>query len=362
VLEVDVHKSFGRFCLRATFAAGPGTTVLFGQSGSGKSLTLAAVAGLVRPDAGKVVVDGRTFFDAAHGVDLPPERRRVGYVPQGYALFPHLTVAQNVAFGLSRGEAQDRVGDAIRLLRLEGLESRRPSDISGGQAQRVALARALVVRPRLLLLDEPFAALDTEIRRVLRAELVDLQRQLGIAVLFVTHDLAEAHAVGDRVVVVDDGAVLQVGETGAVFDRPATRRVAELTATRNLLPGEVIGAAEGGQLVRVGPHELIATAGDLPSGTAVDVAIRPEHVLLVRHEKGPHVGPRRNVLPGQIVREVAQGAFHTLFVRLQPRLLPGEHDLELDISDHPYEVMEVASRRDWSISLKPSALHLIPSG
>ncbi|HEY3107525.1 MAG TPA: Fe3+/spermidine/putrescine ABC transporter ATP-binding protein, partial [Chloroflexota bacterium] len=209
-------------------------------------------------------------------------------------------------------------------------------------------------------LDEPFAALDAEIRRALRAELGELRRQLDIAVLFVTHDLAEAHAVGERVAVFDAGAILQVGPTEHVFDHPASRRVAELTATRNVLPGVVVGPSAGGLVVRVGPHDLDAPALDLRPGTAVDVCIRPEHVLLVRHEKEPHVGPRRNILAGRIVREVAQGAFHTLYLRLDPPLLPGEHDLELDLSDHPYEVMGVAGRRDWSVSLKPSALHLIP--
>ncbi|HEY3111803.1 MAG TPA: ABC transporter ATP-binding protein, partial [Chloroflexota bacterium] len=266
MLEVDVRKRLGSFELRACFAAERGTTVLFGHSGSGKSLTLAAVAGLARPDAGRICLDGEVLLDLARGVDLAPERRRVGYVPQGYALFPHLTVAQNVAYGLPRAEAAGRVAEAIRRLRLEGLERRRPDQISGGQAQRVALARALVVRPRLLLLDEPFAALDAEIRRALRAELGELRRQLDIAVLFVTHDLAEAHAVGDRVAVFDAGAVLQVGPTEQVFDRPASRRVAELTATRNVLPGVVVGPSAGGLLVRVGPHDLDAPALDLRPG------------------------------------------------------------------------------------------------
>jgi molybdate transport system ATP-binding protein len=362
VIEVELRKRLGAFELRASFAAERGTTVLFGHSGSGKSLTLAAVAGLVRPDAGRIVLDGEALFDAERAIDVAPERRRIGYVPQGYALFPHLTVAQNVGYGLSGAGAAERVAKALQRLRLDGLAGRRPGQISGGQAQRVALARALVVRPRLLLLDEPFAALDAEIRRALRAELGELRRQLGIAILFVTHDLAEAHAVGDQVAVFDGGAVLQVGPTEAVFDYPATRRVAELTATRNVLPGVVVGPRDGGLVVLVGQHELDTPRRDLPAGTAVDVCIRPEHVLLVRHDRGPHAGPRRNVLVGRIVREVAQGAFHTLYLRLDPPLLPGEHDLELDLSDHPYEVMGVAERREWSVSLKPSALHLIPRG
>jgi molybdate transport system ATP-binding protein len=323
--------------------------VLFGPSGSGKSLTLAAVAGLLRPDEGRIVLAGETLFDSARGIDLPPERRRVGYVPQGYALFPHMSVAENVAYGLSRAERRERVVDALALLALDGLADRRPGQISGGQQQRVALARALVIRPRALLLDEPFAALDAEIRRTLRAELAALQRRLGIAVIFVTHDLAEAHAVGDTVALLDRGAVLQVGPTADVFARPESRRAAELTATRNVLPGQVVDA----ERVRIGPHILETPRHDLPPGTAVHLCLRPEHVLLVRPGSEPHVAERTNVIRATIEREVASGAFHTLFLRA------GNLALEADVPAHPYEVMGVARSREWDVSLKRSAIHVI---
>ena len=322
--------------------------MLFGPSGSGKSLSLAAVAGLLRPDEGRIALAGDTLFDSAKRIDLPPERRRVGYVPQGYALFPHLTVAENVAFGLSRGE-HARVDDVLTLLGLEGLGARKPRQISGGQQQRVALARALVIRPRALLLDEPFAALDAEIRRTLRAELAALQRRLGIAVVFVTHDLAEAHAVGDTVALFDRGAVLQVGPTAEVFARPTCQRAAELTATRNVLPGRVVDATT----VQLGPELFETPRHDLAPGTAVHVCIRPEHVLLVRPGSEPHVAERTNVIRATIEREVASGAFHTLYLRAGGLLL------EADVPAHPYEVMGVARSREWDVSLKRSAIHLI---
>lgn len=365
MLRAAVAKELGAFTLDVAFEAAGGTTVLFGPSGSGKSLTLAAIAGLLRPSRGRVEVEGAVLFDAAGRVDVPPERRRVGYVPQGYGLFPHLTVAENMAFGLrgvGRAEARSRVAEALELLRLGGLEARLPRQVSGGQAQRVALARALVTRPRVLLLDEPFAALDADIRRALQEELVSLQRRLGVTVVFVTHDQSEAHAVGDGVVVYDRGRVLQAGPIDDVFARPGTRRVAELTGTRNILAGRVVAAGPDGLSVAVGRNVVSTGPQETEVGASVALCIRPEHVLLVRQEKSPHYGERTNVLPGRIVRETRHGTHRTLYMRLEEPVLEGEHDLEVDLPEHAYEVMGVGERRDWRVSLKKSAIHLLPPG
>ena len=201
MLEVAVVKRFAGFTLDVAFSSDAALTALLGPSGSGKSMTLRAVAGAVRPDAGRIGVDGETLFDAARGVDLEPQARRVGYVPQHYALFPHLDVVGNVGFGLQdrRGpDARRRIGELLELVGLTGLERRRPHQLSGGQQQRVALARALIVRPRMLLLDEPFAALDATLREPLRATLLELQRALGFRALLVTHDPADAALAGHR--------------------------------------------------------------------------------------------------------------------------------------------------------------------
>src|SRR5215210_1570247 len=214
MLDLAIEKRLGAFHLRPSFAIGRELLVLFGHSGSGKSLTLQAIAGLVRPDAGCIAIDGRAVFDAARGLDETPQRRGVGLVVQDYALFPHLSVRDNVAFGLDRlrpAERRARVAELVKLLELDGLEDRRPAQISGGQAQRVALARALAPRPRLLLLDEPFSALDSAIRVGLRRELARLKRELDLTIVFVTHDLREAFNLADRVAVYDHGHVLQVG-------------------------------------------------------------------------------------------------------------------------------------------------------
>jgi molybdate transport system ATP-binding protein len=191
VLEVQIAKQYPGFTLDVAFATDAPITALMGPSGSGKSQTLRAVAGAMRPDRGRIVLEGQVLFDREQRIDLPPQHRHVGYVPQHYALFPHLDVAGNVGFGLRDGRsarARERIAELLELLDLAGLEHRKPRELSGGQQQRVAVARALILEPRILLLDEPFAALDTTIRKSLREELRSLQHQLGFRALLVTHD------------------------------------------------------------------------------------------------------------------------------------------------------------------------------
>src|SRR3954452_19734558 len=201
MLEVQIFKQFDGFTLDIDFATNTRLTALLGRSGSGKTLTLRAVAGVFTPDAGRIVLDGEPLFDSERGIDLPPQARRVGYVPQQYALFPHLDVQENIGFGLrgvSAAERRRRVGELLELVDLAGLEKRRPSQLSGGQQQRVALARALIVSPRILLLDEPFSALDSGIRQPLRLSLLDLQQTPGFRALLVTHDPADAAIAGQQ--------------------------------------------------------------------------------------------------------------------------------------------------------------------
>ncbi len=200
MLDVHVTKHFDGFTLDVSFTTHAAVTALMGPSGSGKSQTLRAVAGAMRPDRGRIALDGEPLFDAGAGIDVPPQAREVGYVPQHYALFPHLTVADNVAFGLkprNHPDARARVTEMLETVGLTGLDRRRPHELSGGQQQRVALARALILNPRILLLDEPFAALDTQIRHSLRQELADLQQRLGFRALLVTHDPEDVVMAGE---------------------------------------------------------------------------------------------------------------------------------------------------------------------
>lgn len=231
-LSAHLVKRFKGFDLDVAFDVGPGITVLFGPSGSGKSLTLRMLAGLLTPDAGRVALDGRELFDAAAPRRaVPPQGRRLGVVFQNHSLFPHLTVRENIAFGargVARPELDLRVAGLVAQFRLGGLEQRSPAQISGGQQQRAALARAIAGRPQALLLDEPFSALDHPTRVVLRQCLREVMHQLDIPVLLVTHDLDEACAMGDDMLVFVDGRVVRSGAPLEIVAAPGDPAVAAL--------------------------------------------------------------------------------------------------------------------------------------
>ena len=226
-MTIDFHaeRQLGGFAYDVEFSARDEVLVLFGHSGAGKSLTLQFTAGLLRPDRGRIVVGGSTVFDSSAKVNLSPQERSVGYVVQDLALFEHMSVAQNIAFGVARGvDHKVRVLQLLDLLDLSGFEERRPGTLSGGQRQRVALARAIARDAPLLLLDEPFSALDDSLRTSMRKELLRLRSELGLTILFVTHDLREAHFLADRVAVFDGGGLLQIGTRDEIFKRPNSAR------------------------------------------------------------------------------------------------------------------------------------------
>jgi spermidine/putrescine ABC transporter ATP-binding subunit len=246
---------------------------LLGPSGCGKTTTLRMIAGFEEPDEGRVVIGGR---DLTH---VPVHHRDMGMVFQSYALFPHRTVAENVAFGLrmrkvAKPEANARVAAALAQVKLEGYEGRRPAELSGGQQQRVALARAIVIRPPVLLCDEPLGALDRKLRQAMQVELKELQRALGVTLVFVTHDQEEALAMSDRIGVMNSGRLEQVGAPAEIYDRPRTRFVAEFIGEINLIEGTISGgrfAAADGRGLPAPP------AGDGPAA----LALRPEKLRIV---------------------------------------------------------------------------------
>jgi molybdate transport system ATP-binding protein len=299
-----LHASFTK-----KFAGGPvvqaddleiaatGVTVLFGPSGSGKTTMLRSLAGLEIPDTGEIRFGSETWFAAGKNL-VPPRDRQLGFVPQDYALFPHLTVAANIAYGLPGRPARKkaaRVAELCGWLGLDGLDRRLPSELSGGQQQRVALARAVARQPRLLLLDEPLTALDAPARQRLRGELRRLLRQLGIPTVVVTHDRLEALALGDELVVLDEGRIVQRGPVQEVFGRPASRTIAGIVAVETVQPGHVLALENGLATVRVGTARLTAVAGDLPPGTTdVFVCIRAEDVIL-SGDPGAHASPRNRL-------------------------------------------------------------------
>ena len=231
-LSVDIHLKVGPFELKSAFQSFEGITALFGPSGAGKTLTLRSIAGLAAGTTGRVLLSDRVLLDSRAGIDLPPRARGIGYVFQQYALFPHLSVEKNIGYGLSdlpSAELQARVDSFLELLGLDGMGKRRPSELSGGQQQRVALARALATQPELLLLDEPFAAVDIRMRKRLRGELRRIQEVTGTPMLLVTHDLTEVRQLANFVVLMDQGAVLESGPAGEVLSEPLHPLLLELT-------------------------------------------------------------------------------------------------------------------------------------
>jgi ABC-type sulfate/molybdate transport systems ATPase subunit len=217
--------------LDVAFEAPPGITALFGPSGAGKTLTLRCIAGLERPRAGRIALNDRVLFDHEARIDVPARERHLGYVFQRYALLPHLTVGENLRYGLHRwprAEREQRVAELLALMGLEGYQRRRPAELSGGEEQRVALARALAPRPALLLLDEPFAALDARVRSRLRRELRRVQEATGVPMILVTHDLAEVQQLAPWLVVYDQGRVLCSGSTQDVLAHPGSKEAADI--------------------------------------------------------------------------------------------------------------------------------------
>ena len=302
---IDLHVSGGEF-----FS-------LLGPSGCGKTTTLRMVAGFDEPTSGQILLDG---VDVA---DRPPYKRNVNTVFQSYALFPHLRVYDNVAFGLRRSgvdksEVRRRVAAALEQVELTGLERRKPAQLSGGQQQRVALARALVMRPAVILLDEPLGALDAQIRRTLQVELKALQEEVGLTFVYVTHDQEEALTMSDRLAVMHDGRIEQLGAPKLVYEQPDSRFVASFLGISNLLSGTATRRNGDRCVVQVGGFELVAGAGNVGAQGETKVIIRPERVRVESHEV-----TGENRIPGLVERVVYRGSSDQVFVRL-----PGGEQLQ----------------------------------
>jgi putative spermidine/putrescine transport system ATP-binding protein len=277
---------------------------LLGSSGSGKTTTLNMVAGFLQPTAGRIFIDGQ---DATH---IPPHKRGIGMVFQNYALFPHLTVAQNIAFPLVRTPKSERAGlihEALRLVGLEGLEERFPRQLSGGQQQRVAFARAVVYRPRLLLMDEPFGALDKKLRETLQLEVRRLHKELGITVLHVTHDQEEALVLSDRIAVFRHGRIEQLDSPRGLYDHPKTVFVADFVGDSNIFHG-VMGEERGATAIKGNGWDLcgpVQSNDDLTPGSPAALVIRPDRLSLVPVNSPP--APQSQRINGHVRQVVYLG-------------------------------------------------------
>ncbi|MCT8136529.1 sulfate/molybdate ABC transporter ATP-binding protein [Anaerobacillus sp. CMMVII] len=283
MLYVDIKKSLGSFKLDVAFQVEKGIVGILGPSGCGKSLTLQAIAGLLKPDSGTISIGERTLFDHEKNITIPTRDRKVGYVFQNYALFPHLTVAENIGFGLkklAKDEKNKKIAEMLQIIQLTGLENRYPNELSGGQQQRVALARTLVTEPEILLLDEPFSALDQHVKKHLEFELLEIiKRSFSGVVLFVTHNIEEAYRLCDYLCLYDSGKTIQLGQKEEVLQRPVTKAAAQIVGCENVFAVEMVKE----KTIVTNGIEL-QTASPIPNLTKY-IGIHSYDVSFVRNEQ-----------------------------------------------------------------------------
>ncbi|HXH23636.1 MAG TPA: ABC transporter ATP-binding protein [Vicinamibacterales bacterium] len=355
MLDVDFTFSYRRGpVLECAWRHDPSeapVTVLLGPSGSGKTTLLRCLAGLERPTRGHIRLDAEVWFDAARGIQVPPDRRNVGLLFQDYALFPHMTVEENIAFGIRSlpvPERRARVRELIEMLHLTGLESRRPRQLSGGQQQRVALARAVARQPSLLLLDEPLAALDPVTRDDVRADLQELIRRLAVPTYVVSHDRNDALALADRTMLLEHGRIVQSGPTEQVFAEPATPLAARLVGIDTVLFGRVVERT-GGLITAVVEGRRVRA--EAPSAASHDVAlcIRAEDVVVASTHAGLDVSAI-NRWPAIVRHSRPEGAFVRVVLDCGFRLSAlvtraGWEHLHLAPGDHAVAMVKAASIR-----------------
>jgi molybdate transport system ATP-binding protein len=365
-LSVKLLKKVKGFTLDVEWEIGNELAILFGGSGSGKSMTLQLIAGLMEPDEGFIRSNGSIFFDKTSGINISPQHRSLGYVFQDRVLFPHMTVKENIAYGL-KGESGSqkrgqKVKEMIKLFHLQGLEDMVPSEISGGQKQRVALARALIGRPKALLLDEPFSALDNTLRLEMRRLLEEIRAEFEIAVVLVTHDTFEAYSMGDSIIVYSSGRVEQVGRTDDVFRRPKSRKVAQSLGAKNLYKAKVLGRDESFQRVILGVNGLQfyvpqgLSQETVESGTEVDLFIRPEEVMIIREGKPVKDSLKRNIFEGQILDILDRGRYHMVYFQT----LEGKIPFEISIPNYAFRNLNLLIGGMVKVALREECLWVMP--
>lgn len=332
-----------------------GVTVLFGASGSGKTTLLRSIAGLETPDRGRVAWNGTPWFDSRDRVNLPPQSRRIGFLTQDFDLFPHLSVEDNVRFGIAdlpRAEAAARTREILATLGIADLARRRPHELSGGQRQRVALARAIVRRPQLLLLDEPLSALDTPTRLRVRNELAASLRSWRIPAIVVTHDRNEAMTLADELLVVHNGAIAQRGTAAEVFNRPASLAVAQSVAIESILPGHVLREENGLFLIDCAPLSLwVPALAEIPIGAPVYACLRAEDIALSR--QSDKMSSPRNHFPATIRSIIPEGALVSLE-------LDAGIPLKAVLTKSSCDDLALAPGQSVFAIVKASQIHLVP--
>lgn len=356
-LEVDVEKKLAEFSLNVSFAADDAPLGILGPSGAGKTMLLRCIAGLERPNRGRIVLRGRTLLDTERGIRVPARDRRIGLLFQHYALFPHRTVEENISFGLRHLPADERARRVNALLESThagGLERRYPRQISGGEQQRVALARALAVEPEALLLDEPLSALDTHLRSQLEAQLQEIVLAYRRPALLVTHNVEEAYRLSERLLVLSRGRVAAFGPREEIFRRPPSAEVARLTGCKNFsrartVSENVVEAIDWGCRLR---------ATQTLSRPVGYVGIRAHHIDFVESSGGELAG--ENVFPCWLVRSSETPFRITLYLRLhKPPDESGRYDLQAEVFKEKWERFHDRPL-PWHARLSPDSLFLMP--
>jgi molybdate transport system ATP-binding protein len=384
-LEVNIQRRFAPngsapgFALDISLDCEAGVTVLFGASGSGKTLTLEALAGFLRPDAGRILLHNEILFDSGSRVFLPPQRRGVGYVFQNYALFPHMTVEENLAFGIARlpsRERHRRVREMLELFGLATLGGRRPHELSGGEKQRASIARALIPQPRLLLLDEPARGLDHPLRMDFYAVVRNLRETYRIPILLVTHDVTEGFVLADKIAVYRAGRIVQTGSPDEVFLRPRNPAVARLLGISNIFSGtiEELDPMSDTSVIRTAMFSIEAPylPGKL-KGDSVSFCIPREQVTLLPRTTSQGASKsdreRENQIPVRVAGEITTPSTVRLLLGVQgesakaegsggPAQIPVQ--IEAEISRAVYKKTGIASEKDWLAALPKAFIHVFP--
>ncbi|SKA97657.1 molybdate transport system ATP-binding protein/molybdate transport system permease protein [Caloramator quimbayensis] len=322
MLEVSFEKKFGSFALKSSFCCDKEVLGILGPSGCGKSLTLKCIAGLFPPDRGIIKLDGREFFNSEKKINIPSRNRNIGFVFQNYALFPHLTVYDNIAYGikdLDKSKRHEKVMDFIKKMQLTGCEKKYPSQLSGGQQQRTALARTLIKEPSLLLLDEPFSAIDTHVKSMLKAELLEIIKKYQGTVLFITHDIEEAYEMCDKILIMNGGQCIQRGDKRDVIKSPVNLDSARITGCKNFFDVDIVGERKGYNLLQHNGLLIYANKNNKTLKEKMTAGIRQHDIKLLKEAEGD-----MNTFECEIVDVIEGISYSTVFLRCKDLLLQAE--------------------------------------
>jgi molybdate transport system ATP-binding protein len=348
------NRNSNEFVLNAEFKCANEMIVLFGPSGAGKTLTLECIAGLEVPDKGCININGITYFDSEKSINISPQKRNTGYLFQNFALFPHLTVEENIIFGLRSGNnTKEKMQEMLDVFEIHGLEKRYPSQLSGGQRQRVALARALITRPRILLLDEPFSSIDYIVRMRLRRDLKKIREIIKIPIILITHNPVEAYTMADTIIVYKHGGIEQTGPPKEIFSKPINENVAKLVGMNNIFKGKILDIINDEVMIQSHKKKIIAPGmGGLHIGEEVTWCIRPDQVMVVREDRPLGKAVASNIFSGKITEIISNGATYLLFIE-------GDFNLEIEMPSHAFERLKIKHEQIIQLSLKKSAIHII---